>query len=196
MQLTFFTDRGSIRDLVLRNILEAFLEHFRDSLPADAAALLGAGLNYEQFCAAWAEQLSRPLPEPMLQALHAIEHLALPENRALLQQTIAQAPPNFIDRNYPPLNQALHLWLVAARRPHIHFPLPPSPPEPPAPATPAIIENDGAMGEQCGGANSQPNPHFGEPEQIPPHRNPSPGGPEERGSLLSMNTVGLRRPKR
>jgi hypothetical protein len=130
-QLKLFTDVAQVRQL-FRPLLTQFLENVKDSLPAPAAALLAAPMHdFEGFCAAWAAVFSSPgaLPESVHRALQAIEHLALPENRALLEATVSQAPANFINRNTSPLNQALHLWILAISMPDVvHFPLPPSSP--------------------------------------------------------------------
>src|SRR5271169_1042853 len=126
-QLKLFTNIG-VLSRVNRGLLTRFLEDVRDSLPAPAAALLAAPLHdFEAFCAAWAALFAAPgaLPESVIRALHAIEQLSLPENRAQLEATIAQAPPNCINPEASPLNQALHLWLNATATPDVvHFPLP------------------------------------------------------------------------
>jgi hypothetical protein len=134
--LKLFTDIA-VLSRVNRSLLTRFLEDVRGSLPAPAAALLAAPLHdFEAFCAAWAALFAAPgaLPEAVIRALHAIEQLSLPGNRAQLEATISQVPPNYINPDASPLNQALHLWMIAIAMPDVvHFPLPPAPELRPAP---------------------------------------------------------------
>src|SRR5271166_6367715 len=99
--LKLFTDPNLLRQLH-RNILTRLLEDFKNDLPPEAAALLAADLNHEQFCAAWAAQFRSPsaFGAPLLQALIAIETLALPENRQLLDDALSHLPSGYdINRN-------------------------------------------------------------------------------------------------
>jgi len=57
----------------------------------------GPPLGFDQFCAAWAEQFKNAaaLGAPLLNALTAIETLARPENRHLLQEAQAKLPSGY-----------------------------------------------------------------------------------------------------
>ena len=126
MPLRLFTDPGLL-GLLHRNVLTRFLEDHKDSLAPEAAALLNADrdLNHEQFCAAWAARFRSPAAfgAPLLEALTAIETLALPENRQLLDDALSHLPPGYeINPNLPSLHQALHLWLIAQTTPGVTYP--------------------------------------------------------------------------
>ena len=123
MTLKYFSD-SEVLSRVHRNILMRFLEDYIEHLPADAAALLGAKLDFEQSCTAWAAQFSSPsrFGAPLLDALLAIDNLARPENESLLTEALSHLPPNYVDRNQSLLNQALHLWLLAQNTADVCFP--------------------------------------------------------------------------
>ena len=68
-RLSLFTEPGAIAS-VHRNVLTRLLEDLKDSLPPEAAALLAADLDHDQFCAVWAAQFRSPaaLGAPLLDA--------------------------------------------------------------------------------------------------------------------------------
>ncbi|HWV98960.1 MAG TPA: DUF3631 domain-containing protein [Candidatus Acidoferrum sp.] len=125
-QLKYFIHASLLRPLN-RLILTRFLEDLKHSLSPEAAGLLAADLDHEQFCAAWAAQFRSPsaLGAPLLEALSAIETLAIPENRPLLQDALSHLPRGYeVNQNLPPLHQALHLWVIAQNTPGVTYPLP------------------------------------------------------------------------
>ena len=124
MTLKYFSD-PEILSHVWRDILTRFLDDYKEHLPADAAALLPARLDFEQFCQAWAAQFSSPsrFGAPLLDALLAIENLAQPENESLLKEALSHLPPGYVvNQNLPPLHQSLHLWIIAQNTPGVYFP--------------------------------------------------------------------------
>jgi hypothetical protein len=126
-QLTLFTD-PAVLSRVNRPILTLVLQHYQASLPPDAVALLTTSLNslsFEEYCAAWASQFKSAdnFGAPLLDALHAIEFLAQTENAATLDDALSHLPPGYeINRNFPPLHQALHLWLLTLHTPGVIWP--------------------------------------------------------------------------
>src|SRR4029077_6080167 len=118
-QLKLFTDLNLIRQ-VDRSILTQFLERLNGSLSPEAAALLAAQLDCEDFCAAWAVQFASisGFGAPLLQALADIETLALPVNRPILEDPLSHLPPGYnVHPLRPSLHQAIHLWMIAQNIP-------------------------------------------------------------------------------
>jgi hypothetical protein len=117
-QLKLFTD-PAVLARVQRPILTRFLEDNHANLPAGAATLLRTslnGLSFEEFCSAWATQFgsANQFGPSLLDALHRIEFLALPENASILADALSHLPPGYeINRNFSTLHQALHLWMLA-----------------------------------------------------------------------------------
>jgi hypothetical protein len=116
--LKLFTD-PAVLARVQRNILSRFLEDSQAHLPPEASALLTVSLNgltLEEYCSAWAAQFSSTAQfgARLLEALHAIELLALPENASMLGEALSHLPPGYvINRGFSTLHQALHLWMLA-----------------------------------------------------------------------------------
>src|SRR5512140_71780 len=126
LQLQYFIHAHMIRCLN-RPLLTRVLEESKDCLPPEAAKVLTAELDHEEFCAAWAGQFRRAgaFGAALVEALEAIETLALPENRPLLEAALAHLPTGFeVNQNLAPLNQALHLWLIAKHTPGVTYPAP------------------------------------------------------------------------
>jgi len=116
--LKLFTDPSALTR-VQRSLLTRFLEDNQAHLSADAAALLTTSLNnltFEEYCSAWATQLTcaNQFGAPLLEALHAVEFLALPENAPILTDALSHLPRGYeINRDFSTLHQALHLWMLA-----------------------------------------------------------------------------------
>src|SRR5579859_1575510 len=125
MTLEYFSD-PELLSHVYRDLLTRLLDDYKEHLPAEAAALRRADLNFEQFCAAWAAQFQDPsrFGLPLRDALLAIEKLARPENESLLKEALSHLPPGYVvNQNFPSLHQALHLWIIAQNTPGVSFPL-------------------------------------------------------------------------
>ena len=124
-QLLYFSD-PDILHRVDRGHLTRFLEGFESDLSSEAAERLHARYLFDEwcsFCAAWF-QAEAELPPALLATFLNIETLAQPENAAILEQAIANLPPEFeIKRHFHPVGQALHLWLIAQNHPEAPWPL-------------------------------------------------------------------------
>jgi hypothetical protein len=98
----------------------------------------------------------------------AIERLALPENRALLEDALSRLPSGYeVNQNLPALNQALHLWLIAQHTPGVSYPLPAAEQPSEIESGTAKSEGDGSQRKTAGPAEANPAP------PIPESTNPS-----------------------
>ncbi len=135
--LQLFTNPECLR-VVHANVLRCFLEDMKQYLPPEAAVFLGRDLSHHEFSLGLAKLFSslKGFGAPLVQALCDIDTLALPENTALLEDAVTHAPPNFVDTTKHPLNQSLHLWLIAQANYGFTFPISTPPPSQPGPPTP------------------------------------------------------------
>jgi hypothetical protein len=126
-ELKLFSNPENLRRLD-RCHLTRLLEEHQDCLAREAVALLFANPppDHENWCSAWAAQFKSPAAfgAPLRNALLDIETLSLPENRTLLEHALSNLPAHFeVNRGFPPLHQALHLWLIAQNTPGVTFPI-------------------------------------------------------------------------
>src|SRR5690349_107063 len=127
-QLKLFTN-SNVLDRTYRTLLTRFLQDYQASLSPDAAALLASSAknhDFEEFCVAWATQFKsiRQFGAPLIEALYAIEFLAMPENASILDDAISHLPPGYdINRNMSTLHQSLSLWVFAQNTPGITWPV-------------------------------------------------------------------------
>src|SRR5260221_518226 len=116
MKLTLFTNPDVLNAITPKH-LARFFDLFKCALPETRLPrpdqLAGTG----PYTDAWIEILSSPetLPDSFLQALLAIEALAAPENRTLLDTKLAEA--RVAHPGLDPIDSleclALHLWLLS-----------------------------------------------------------------------------------
>jgi hypothetical protein len=173
--LKFFTDPSILRR-VQRNILTPVLETFQSCLPPETAALV-KNSDFDNFCNGLSAQFRSlaAFGAPLIEALVAIETLALPENHLLLEEGLSHLPTGFeVSRTRPSLNQALHLWLITRNHPEVPWPLPPTPESKCEPETSSA-------------AGTVPEPSTASPPLIQQSTNPSiqPGPPEPATSAPS-----------
>ena len=125
IRLKFLSD-AAILHRVDRGLLTRFLEGFESGLSPEAAQRLRTPCPFDEWCSFWAAwfKAKTALPPILLATLLNIETLAQPENAVILEQAIAQLPPEFeIKRHSHPVCQALHLWLIAQHHPEAPWPL-------------------------------------------------------------------------
>jgi hypothetical protein len=123
--LKFFSEQVHFSG-VDRLIMTHLIEYYQTCLPPAAAALLTAGLDFEQYCAAWPAQFKslEGFGAPLVEALTAIEKLSLPENAALLEQARGALPAGYdLKVHRSSLHQCTHLWMICQRTPGVVWPM-------------------------------------------------------------------------
>ena len=104
-----FSDPDVVSSIGIQHLEELFAR-FKEALAANNVSLPSRSFDYSVRAAAWADLLSCPdaLPEPLLNALLAIEEFASPKNKRLCENLAAAA---HLDDSRVPEGWALRLWL-------------------------------------------------------------------------------------